>query len=305
MTRLLRIATRQSQLALWQANFIRDRLIEAHRDLEVRLVGLTTRGDKWLQSPLSEIGGKGLFVKELEAAMLDGEADIAVHSVKDLPAVLPSEFSLPVVGYREMVNDLLVGATDLSDLAEGARIGSSSLRRKAQLLALRPDLDVQPIRGNVDTRLRKLDDGEFDAIVLAAAGLRRLNVKRQDSVILSTDESLPAPGQGALGIETVANSGLEDLLGPLVDADAARCVRAERGISAGLGADCSLPIAAMAVPDGQSITLSALVAAVDGSRIIRTQVQGDAPEQLAQTALDKLREQGAEEILLELRTGIQ
>lgn len=303
MSRLLRIATRKSELALWQANFIRDRLCEAHPGLQVELVGITTRGDKWLKGPLSDLGGKGLFVKELETAMLAGTADIAVHSVKDLPATIPSGFALPVIGFREQVNDVLVGVRQLSELPQGARIGSSSLRRKAQLLALRPDLDVQPIRGNVGTRLSKLEDGSFDAIVLAAAGLRRLGIHPDDSTVISTVECLPAPGQGALGIEARDDDVVQDLLQPLVDVDVARCIRAERGISAGLGADCSLPIAALAVVEGQEICLNALVATADGSRLLRTVARGLDPDALAEAAVDDLVAQGAEDILNELRTS--
>ena len=262
---------------------------------------MTTKGDRWLQSPLSEIGGKGLFIKELEAAMLAGEADIAVHSMKDLPAELPPEFCLPVIAYREEVADVLVsGAGSLQDLQNGAKVGSSSLRRQAQLKALRPDLNVQPIRGNVDTRLKKLDDGEFDAIVLAAAGLNRLGLERSGIERLSVDQSLPAPGQGALGIECLVDSPAIEFLQPLMDEDVSRCVRAERGISLGLGADCSLPVAAYAQLEGENIHLRALLASPDGKRILRSHGHHPDPEQLAKDLVADLMAQGANEILAEL-----
>jgi hydroxymethylbilane synthase len=303
MTDLIRIATRQSKLALWQANFIRERLLAAHPGLEVELVGITTKGDRWLKSPLSEVGGKGLFVKELELAMMSGDADLAVHSMKDLPAEIPDGFDLPVIAFREQVNDVLVGVTALDQLSGGARVGSSSLRRKAQLLALRPDLDVQPIRGNVDTRLGKLDAGQFDAIVLASAGMRRLEIERRDAMVLSTSDSLPAPGQGALGIETLADGSVGELLAPLQDDETARCVRAERGISAGLGADCSLPIAALAVIESGVLTLEAVVASADGTRILRARSEGVDPDVVAEAAVTDLVQQGAQDVLNGLRSS--
>lgn len=302
---LIRIATRQSKLALWQANFVRDELLRLHPQLKVELVGMTTKGDRWLQAPLSEIGGKGLFIKELEAAMLAGQADIAVHSVKDLPAELPEGFALPIVAYREDVRDVLVSpAGDLAALPKGARVGSSSLRRQAQLLAQRPDLELKPIRGNVGSRLDKLASGEYDAIVLAAAGLNRLqlDVPRYP---LAIDLCLPAPGQAALGIECRVDldAELRALLEPLQDPDTERCVRAERGISLGLGADCSLPVAALATleQDGR-LDLQARIARADGSQILHTRQRGDEPQQVAQTAVEALFAQGAADILASLRT---
>lgn len=300
-TDVVRIATRESALALWQANFIRDRLLAAHPGLDVELLGMTTAGDRWLQAPLSEIGGKGLFVKELEQAMLDGRADIAVHSVKDLPAELPDGFALPVIAFRDAVHDVVVGVSpDLDALPEGARLGSSSLRRQAQLKAVRPDLDVRPVRGNVGTRLGKLDAGEYDAIVLAAAGLNRLGLSRADSFALPVTTCLPAPGQGALGIECLADSPVQQLLAPLVDDEVAACVAAERGISAGLGADCSLPVAANAVYDGGEVALTALLADADGGRLLRTQRRGDDPVDVARLAVQDLFDQGAQEVLDDL-----
>ena len=293
------IATRESALALWQANFVRARLLEAHPELEVNLLGMTTKGDQWLNAPLHEIGGKGLFIKELEIAMLEGRADLAVHSVKDLPAHLPEGFSLPFVGFREDVRDVLLsrhGALDT--LPQHAKVGSSSPRRQAQLLALRPDLQVQSIRGNVQTRLAKLDSGEFDAIVLAQAGLSRLQLQRADAHPLDIRTCLPAPGQGALGIEVLAESPVTDLLESLVEPDVARCVQAERGISAGLGADCALPVAAHATleSDGK-MRLRALVAMPDGSKILRAEGLGTNADVLASQVVEQLLAQGAQAIL--------
>ena len=298
---VVRIATRESALALWQANFIRDRLMAAHPGLEVELLGMTTAGDRWLQTPLSEIGGKGLFVKELEQAMLDGRADIAVHSVKDLPAELPDGFDLPVVAFRDAVHDVVVGAApDLDAVPQGARIGSSSLRRQAQLKAIRPDLDVKPIRGNVGTRLGKLEAGEYDAIVLAAAGLNRLGLSPAKSFVLPVTTCLPAPGQGALGIECLADSPVRELLAPLADAEVAACVAAERGISAGLGADCSLPVAASAVYDDGVVALNALLADADGGRVLRAHGRGSDPAEVARHAVQDLFDQGAQAVLDDL-----
>lgn len=297
------IATRESALALWQANFIRDRLLEADPELTVHILGMTTQGDRWLNAPLKKIGGKGLFIKELEAAMLEGRADLAVHSVKDLPAHLPEGFSLPLIGYRDDVRDVLLGAPEgLAALPPNARVGSSSPRRQAQLLAMRPDLRVESIRGNVQTRLSKLDSGEFDAIVLAQAGLSRLGLARSDGYPFSVAQCLPAPGQGALGIEIVSDSPVQALLETLIDTDVARCVKAERGISAGLGADCALPVAAHAVlTTNGEIQLRALVAEADGSRILRAEGLGAEPGPLAQELVEQLLSQGADSILANAR----
>ena len=297
------IATRESALALWQANFIRERLIEAHPNLTVHLLGMTTQGDRWLNAPLKEIGGKGLFIKELEVAMLEGRADLAVHSVKDLPAHLPEGFSLPLIGYRDDVRDVLLGEPEgVAALPPNARVGSSSPRRQAQLLAMRPDLRVDSIRGNVQTRLSKLDGGEFDAIVLAQAGLSRLGLARSDAYPFSVAQCLPAPGQGALGIEIVTDSPVQALLEALIDKDVARCVEAERGISAGLGADCALPVAAHAeLTTNGEIHLRALVAQADGSRVLRAEGHGAEPGPLAQRLVEQLLSHGADSILANAR----
>lgn len=293
------IATRESALALWQAKFIRARLLAAHPDLQVNLLGMTTKGDQWLNAPLKEIGGKGLFVKELEVAMLEGRADLAVHSVKDLPAHLPEGFDLPLVGFRDDVRDVLLSSHGGIDaLPINAKVGSSSPRRQAQLLARRPDLRVVSIRGNVQTRLSKLDSGEFDAIVLAQAGLARLELHREDAHPMSIEISLPAPGQGALGIEVLSDSPVIELLQPLLDHDVANCVAAERGISAGLGADCALPVAAYtSMSANGEMHLQALVAEPDGSRILRAKGAGLEPERLAAEVVDQLLAQGARSIL--------
>jgi hydroxymethylbilane synthase len=302
----LRIATRKSRLALWQAEFIKARLEQVHPKLEVTLVGMTTQGDRWLSAPLSEIGGKGLFIKELETAMNDGRADLAVHSMKDVPANLPDGFALPVIGYRDEVRDVLVSPKfgSVASLPVGARVGSSSLRRQAQLLARRADLDVAPVRGNVNTRLDKLDAGDYDALLLAGTGLQRLGLAPRIREFLSLEDSLPAAGQGALGIEClVERTDVIDLLKPLNDPDVARCVAAERAVSRHLGADCSLPIAAYALDRGGRLFLRALIANGTGRRILRSAVEGDDPDVVGGEAAAQLRRQGADEILAELREG--
>jgi hydroxymethylbilane synthase len=302
------IATRQSKLALWQANFIQAKLREAHPGLAVELLGITTKGDKWLSSPLSELGGKGLFIKELEQALLDGDADLAVHSVKDVPAELPDGFAMPVLGFRDDVRDALVcrSGNGLADLPAGARVGSSSLRRQSQLLAQRADLNIESIRGNVGTRLGKLDAGEFDAIVLAAAGLNRLGLADRVTEYLEPDICLPAAGQGALGLECRAgDSQVLELLLPLHDDRVHACVSAERRVSEGLGADCTAPLAAHASFDsdlpndkgGDEITLQALVALPDGSQLLRAQASGSDPLSLGAAVIADLLAQGAAELL--------
>lgn len=298
------IATRESPLALWQANFVKARLEQAHPGLQVELLGMRTQGDRWLSTPLSEVGGKGLFIKELEQALLDGRADLAVHSMKDVPAELEPAFVLAAIGFRDDVRDALVspGGLGFAELPRGARIGSASLRRQAQLLARRPDLEVRPVRGNVGTRLGKLDAGEYDALMLAAAGLRRLGLEGRVTEYLQVEHSMPAAGQGALGIECLAEAAdVRALVAPLDDADVGACVRAERGVSAGLGADCSAPLGAFAqrAADG-SVHLRALLAAPDGSEVLRAAASGRDPHELAREVVARLNAAGAARILAAL-----
>jgi hydroxymethylbilane synthase len=294
------IATRESQLALWQAEFIQAALAKASPGTEVSLLGMTTQGDRWLSSPLSQVGGKGLFIKELEEAMLDGRADLAVHSMKDVPALLPDGFALPLIGFRADVRDALVspsGAT-IGTLPEGAVVGSSSLRRQAMLLAVRPDLRISPVRGNVNTRLAKLDAGEYDALILAAAGLERLGLGARISERLPVSVSLPAAGQGALGVECLQSAGeLVELLGELQDERVSACVRAERAVSAGIGADCSAPLGAHAVRTDEGMRLLARLGAPDGSRMLEAEATGEDPEALGREVAASLKAQGAAELL--------
>lgn len=300
---MLRIATRKSRLALWQAEFVKSQLASAHPGLQIELVAMTTRGDQWLSAPLSEIGGKGLFIKELETAIADGRADVAVHSMKDVPAELPAGFVLPVIGYRSEVRDVLVSSVrSVAELPRGARVGSSSLRRQAQLLARRPDLVVAPVRGNVNTRLDKLDAGEYEALLLAGTGLQRLGLADRIREFLSLEDSLPAAGQGALGVECSASrADVIELLRPLNDSVVSRCVRAERAVSRHLGADCSLPIAAYATEVAGDLQMRALIASSAGTRVLRCAVSGTDPEALGAQAATELRRKGADEILDELR----
>lgn len=290
------IATRQSKLALWQANFIKAELEAAHPGLTVELLGMTTDGDRWLSSPLSEVGGKGLFIKALEDALQEGRADIAVHSMKDVPAELPDGFALPVIGYREDVRDALVSsaAMALDDLPAGALIGSSSLRRQSMLRSQRGDLRVAPVRGNVDTRLAKLDAGEYDAIILAAAGLNRLGLAERITELLPVDRLLPAAGQGALGIECRADDlDISELLQPLNDSSVNTCVSAERLVSAGLGADCSAPLGCHAALVNGELHLDAWLLTEDGSARISAQAHGQSLEMVSAEVVQSLLEQGA------------
>lgn len=294
------IATRESPLALWQANFVKAELEARHNGLTVELLGMRTQGDRWLQSPLSEVGGKGLFIKELEQALLDGRAHLAVHSMKDVPATLEPPFALPVIGFRDDVRDALVtrDGRGLADLPAGARVGSASLRRQSQLRARRPDLQVAPIRGNVGTRLGKLEAGEFDALVLASAGLKRLELAHRIAEYLEIEHSLPAAGQGALGIECLTDAdAVLDLIAPLNDVVVNACVSAERQVSLGLGADCSAPLGAHAVQDGRTLHLRALLASPDGKVLLRAAAAGGDPQSLGETVVASLREQGAMALL--------
>ncbi|TDR31143.1 hydroxymethylbilane synthase [Hydromonas duriensis] len=296
------IATRESRLALWQAHFVKAALEHHHPSLTVELLGMTTRGDQILDQSLSKIGGKGLFVKELETALQEGRADLAVHSLKDVPMVLPEGFTLACVMAREDARDAFISNkySALNELPEGAVVGTSSLRRAAQLRARFPHLSIESLRGNLDTRLRKLDEGQYDAILLAAAGVKRLGMGERIKALLSLDDALPAAGQGALGIE-IAN-GRDDvaaLLAPLHDADTFVCTAAERAVSRALGGSCQTPLAAHAILEHQELYLRASLALPDGSRVLTAQARGERsqPESLAQGVVNQLYMQGAQSIL--------
>ncbi len=303
--RPLIIATRESALALWQAHHVRDRLMALHPGLQVELLGMTTQGDRILDVTLNKIGGKGLFVKELEQALFEGRADLAVHSLKDVPMILPDGFELAAIGEREDPRDALVSNKyrQLSELPPGAVVGTSSLRRESQLRARYPHLDIQPLRGNVNTRLRKLDEGLYDAIILAAAGLKRLGFADRIAALLEPEQSLPAAGQGALGIEIrTGDEMLRKLLAPLHHDQTAACVRAEREVSRQLGGSCQVPLGAYATITRNELHLRGFVAQADGAVFIQAETRGspDAPEQLGQTLADSLRAQGAEAIIAAL-----
>ena len=305
MIRDLRIATRRSRLALWQAEFVKSRLEAQHPGLRVALVALSTRGDELLDASLAKVGGKGLFVKELETALAEGRAEIAVHSMKDVPAELPAGYALAAILAREDPRDAFVSVNheNLAALSAGAVVGTSSLRRQAQIAARHPALEIRPLRGNLDTRLAKLDRGEYAAIVLAAAGLTRLGLAARIRSHLSVEESLPAAGQAALGIECLAaRADLMELLQPLQDVDCSACVRAERAVNLSLGGSCTIPLGAFAEIAGRTLKLRALVASPDGRRIARAEGTGDAsdPEALGLRVADALRGEGAAEILAAL-----
>ncbi|MEY8248332.1 MAG: hydroxymethylbilane synthase [Bermanella sp.] len=299
---VLRIATRKSKLALWQAEFVKAQLQKFHPELTVELVTFTTQGDKILDTPLAKIGGKGLFVKELEVAMLDGRADIAVHSMKDVPMDFPAGLGLEVICEREDPTDAFVSNryARFADLPQGAHVGTSSLRRQCQLLAARPDLKISSLRGNVQTRLGKLDNGDYDAIILASAGLIRLELKDRIAQSIDDDISLPAGGQGAVGIECrVDDATTKALLAPLNHPHTAHRVVSERAMNKRLNGGCQVPIACYATLDGDELTLRGLVGSENGDEIIRTQVTGSASQaqQLGIKAAENLLEQGAARIL--------
>ena len=301
-SKTLKIATRQSPLALWQANFVKDRLEQLHSHLTVELVPMVTKGDVILDSPLAKIGGKGLFVKELEHALLEKRADIAVHSMKDVPMSFPEGLGLYVICKREDPRDAFVSNTycTLSDLPQGAIVGTSSLRRQCQLKQLRPDLDIRSLRGNVGTRLSKLDAGEYDAIILASAGLIRLGLAKRISSFIETEQSLPAAGQGAVGIECRTDDAeVQALLAPLADAETTACVLAERAMNTRLQGGCQVPIGGYAVLQGDEIYLRALVGDVDGSLILRAEGKStvENAEELGRILAEQLLEQGADKIL--------
>ncbi len=299
---ILRIATRSSPLAIWQAEYVQQRLESLHEGLRVELVRIKTQGDKILDTPLAKIGGKGLFVKELEEAMMDGRADIAVHSMKDVPMELPPGFVLPVICEREDPRDAFVSNQydSLASLPQGACVGTSSLRRQAQVKANRPDLVVKSLRGNVQTRLGKLDAGEFDAIILAAAGLKRLQMFDRIGYEMPPEESLPAVGQGAVGIECRdGDARTIELLSPLSDTDTWDRVVAERAMNRRLEGGCQVPIAGFALLEGDDLWMRALVAEEDGSRVLRAEGRAhrNAGAELGIQLAEELLAQGADDIL--------
>jgi hydroxymethylbilane synthase len=302
---LLRIATRESELALWQARFVAERLEQCHPDLKTELVPMTTRGDQLLDRPLAQIGGKGLFLKELEQALIEGRADIAVHSMKDVPADMPDGLEVPVVLERHDPRDAFVSHNygSLEDMPEGALVGTSSLRRQSQVMRRHPRLRVEPLRGNVQTRLRKLDEGQFDAILLACAGLDRLELSDRVRQRLSPETSLPAVAQGAIGIECrCQDTEVRSLIDPLNHATTAIAVSAERGFSAELGGSCQVPLGAYATTEEGQVNLTGMVAMPDGSELILDQQQGPASqaEALGRELARTLIAQGANRILASL-----
>jgi len=302
MSETIRIATRKSPLAMWQAEYVRDRLQAIHPGLQVELLGMSTQGDKILDSPLAKIGGKGLFVKELEQRMLEGGADIAVHSMKDVPVDFPEGLHLAVICEREDPRDAFVSNNykHLDELPQGAKVGTSSLRRQCQLRILRPDLELIDLRGNVNTRLRKLDEGNYDAIILAAAGLIRLGFEERITSYLDTDVSLPAIGQGAVGIECRSDDArVNELLAPLNDPQTRIRVLAERAMNNRLEGGCQVPIAGHATLDGNTLHLRGLVGQPDASEVVRGEISGPASnaELLGVELADDLLSRGAKEIL--------
>ena len=298
----LKIATRQSPLALWQANYVKDRLQQLYPDLIVELVPMVTKGDVILDSPLAKIGGKGLFVKELENALLNKEADIAVHSMKDVPMQFPEGLGLAVICKREDPRDAFVSNSyrTFAELPQGAVVGTSSLRRQCQLKALRPDLDIRSLRGNVGTRLSKLDNGDYDAIILASAGLIRLGLADRIASFIEVEQSLPAAGQGAVGIECRTDDvQVQKLLAPLADAETTCCVLAERAMNNHLQGGCQVPIGGYAVLQQGQLYLRALVGNVDGSQIIRAEGKSAVKnaDVLGVQISEQLLAQGADKIL--------
>ena len=303
--RTLRIATRKSPLALWQANFVKDRLEALHPDLQVELVPMSTQGDKILDTPLAKVGGKGLFVKELETAMLEGRADIAVHSMKDVPVEFPDGLGLHTICEREDPRDAFVSNyfNQIDELPQGAVVGTSSLRRQCQLRAARPDLVIRDLRGNVNTRLAKLDAGDYDAIILAAAGLKRLEMTHRIAALIEPEQSLPANGQGAVGIECrLDDHELHALLAPLEHPETRIRVLTERAMNRALQGGCQVPIGAYALVQGEEVWLRGLVGSPDGSRVIRDEIRGPLAEgeALGHTLAQRLLAAGADVILAEV-----
>ncbi len=299
------IATRESRLALWQAEHVKARLDALYPACRVELLGMTTRGDQILDRPLAKVGGKGLFIKELETALLDRRADIAVHSMKDVPMMVAAEFVLPCISAREVPLDAFVSSryASLTEMPPGAVVGTSSMRRESQIHVQYPYLSVTSLRGNLDTRLRKLDQGEYDGIILAAAGLRRLGLGERIRMELPAEVSLPSAGQGALGIECLADRpDLAAWLAPLHDPVTAACVMAERAVSRALGGSCEIPLGAYAVMRAGRMWLRGFVALPDGTKMVRAEREGrvEDAEMLGLALADELRASGADDILARL-----
>jgi hydroxymethylbilane synthase len=299
------IASRESALAMWQAQHIQARLQALYPQTAVEILGMTTTGDQILDSPLARIGGKGLFVKELEQALEDGRADLAVHSMKDVPMNLPEGFELAAIGEREDPRDAFVSNryASLEQLPQGSIVGTSSLRRQSQLMARFPHLKIESLRGNLQTRLRKLDEGQYAAIILAAAGLNRLGLEHRIAGLISPEQSIPAVGQGALGIEICA--GRDDmmaLLAPLNHPETAACVIAERATSRALAGSCQVPLGAFARIGNNAMHCTGFVASVDGRRLVRAEVTGpvEQADLLGRNLAQQLVAQGADKILAEL-----
>ena len=300
----IRIATRRSALALWQANHVRDLLLAAHDGLEVELVPIVTRGDRILDRPLAEIGGKGLFLKELEVSMLAGESDLAVHSMKDMPAEDTPGLALRAALPRANPFDAWLSRNGalLAELPAGARVGTSSLRRRCQVLAARPDLDVVELRGNVDTRLAKLDAGEYDAIILACAGLERLGLGERITARLEPPDWLPAGTQGIIGLQCREDDpDLDTAIAPLADAPAMRQAVAERTVLAALQGSCQVPLAVYAeLGEGDALQLTGMVGSPDGRRMLRAVEAGTDPQATGLAVAEALRSQGADDIIAAL-----
>ena len=308
MSEVLRIATRKSPLALWQANFVKDALEAAHDSLIVELVPMSTKGDRILDTPLAKVGGKGLFVKELEVAMLDGRADIAVHSMKDVPMEFPEGLGLVVIAEREDPRDAFVSNQykSLNDLPKGAVVGTSSLRRSCQLRAQRPDLQINDLRGNVGSRLGKLDAGEYDAIILASAGLIRLQLAKRIASFIEPEMILPAAGQGAVGIECrLDDERTKALLAVLNDSDSEIRVTAERAMNSHLQGGCQVPIGGFAEISGDQLVVRGLVGSLSGEQILEEKVQGSVNDAkaLGIELAERLLAAGADEILREVYEG--
>lgn len=296
------IASRESRLAMWQAEHVRARLSALYPDCNIEILGMTTRGDQILDRTLSKVGGKGLFVKELEVAMVEGRADLAVHSLKDMPMDLPSGFALAAVLEREDPRDAFVSNeyASLAELPAGAVVGTSSLRRQALIAARFPLLQIKPLRGNLDTRLAKLDRGEYAAIILAAAGLKRLGLSQRIKAMIEPEQSLPAPGQGAMAIEICDDrADLKQILAPLNHLPTEQAVTAERTLSRAFGGSCQIPLAAFATIDGSQMRLRAMIGTPDGSRVVTADASGaaDEPQALGGKIAQDLATQGAAEIL--------